>query len=238
MLHFFLPLCGLLMPKLPHTGFAEGKRKIFLMEMEQRSSEWHAFRAGRIGGSDAPIVCGLSPWKSPRQLWEEKTGRRPQPDNANHFAIQRGIRLEPMVLGMLQIDLDLDMAPATLVHPEKNYMMASLDGWNAETLTLAEIKVGNMKDHQRCDPRDPKSIPEKYYPQLQHQIYVTNAERAYYASYGLPKGAPDQYGQLKIITIPRDEEFLRRYLPIAEEFFRSLSSGSPPETSRIDYELR
>jgi len=32
-------------------------------------------RKGFIGGSDAPIILGLSPWKSPYQLWLEKIGQ-------------------------------------------------------------------------------------------------------------------------------------------------------------------
>lgn len=208
------------------------------MELEQRSQAWHAFRSKRIGASDAPIICGWSPWKSPHALWEEKTGKSRQPDNTANFAIQRGIRLEPMVLGLLQIDLDIDLSPATVVHPTKPYLMASLDGWNAAELVLAEIKVGNLKDHLKCDPKDPKSIPKKYYPQLQHQIEVTGAQMGYYASYSLPKGVDDQRGDLKIVPVPRDEEFLRRYLPLADQFYDSLTSMNPPEALKLDYELR
>ena len=42
--------------------------------MEQKSEEWLDWRKKGIGSSDAPIIMGVSPWKTPFELWEEKTG--------------------------------------------------------------------------------------------------------------------------------------------------------------------
>ena len=40
-------------------------------------------RLGFLGGSDAAAALGLSPWKTPVELWLEKTGKKPSeiPDN-------------------------------------------------------------------------------------------------------------------------------------------------------------
>lgn len=197
--------------------------------MEQRSIEWHSFRARRIGGSDAPIICGWSPWKDALTLFLEKTGKIQQPDSSGNFAIQRGIRLEPMVRAMVEMKLDLDFPDSILVHEEKPYLMASLDGWNAEKRILLEIKIGNKKDHDRG------IVPDKYYPQLQHQMYVTDTQFAYYASYYLEKSAEDQHGHLNIIELKRDEEFLAAYLPMADRFYEALVNNKPPEVAKINF---
>ncbi len=42
-------------------------------QLIQNTPEWHAFRRKRIGASDAPVIMGISPWKTPYQLWIEKT---------------------------------------------------------------------------------------------------------------------------------------------------------------------
>ncbi len=36
-----------------------------------------------IGGSDAPVVAGLSPWKSPLTLYYEKSGAMPVSEDEN-----------------------------------------------------------------------------------------------------------------------------------------------------------
>ena len=42
---------------------------------KQGSAEWHAARSKGIGGSDMAAIMGLNPWKTPYQVWLEKTGR-------------------------------------------------------------------------------------------------------------------------------------------------------------------
>lgn len=206
--------------------------------VEQRSSEWHAMRAKRIGASDAPILCGLSPWKSSLQLWLEKTGAVRQPDGSDNFAIQRGIRLEPVVLAMANIHLDRDFEPATFVHPSIQYLMASLDGWDDDFNEAIEIKIGNKKDHDKlfaAAESTPSEIivPEKYYAQLQQQMYVKDLEFMRYVSYHLPKGTPDDRGDLRIVKVYRDQRFLDGYLPLAEAFYHCLIENKPPEYFKL-----
>ena len=40
-------------------------------------AEWLDYRKTGIGGSDAAVVCGISKYKSPVELWMEKTNRLP-----------------------------------------------------------------------------------------------------------------------------------------------------------------
>ena len=37
-------------------------------------AEWLELRRRGIGGSDAAAVCGLDPWRSPFEVWLDKTG--------------------------------------------------------------------------------------------------------------------------------------------------------------------
>lgn len=208
------------------------------VELIQRSEAWHELRSKKIGASDAVIICGVSPWKTATELWMEKLKKRPQQDSSMNFAIQRGVRLEPLVLAMANIHLDRDYEPATFIHATIPYFMASLDGWDEERGEAIEIKVGNKKDHELLDctrengPRD-FTIPEKYYPQLQQQMFVKDLSWMHYVSYYLPKQSPDDRGDLKIVKVLRDQCFLDRYLPVAESFYQSLISDHPPENWKI-----
>lgn len=199
----------------------------------QGSSDWHQFRKTRLGGSDAPIICGLSPWKSNLQLWCEKMGTVPAPDLSSNFAVQRGVRLEPVVRGMCAIKLDLYLEPAVFTHKEYEFMSASLDGWDDDARVFIEIKVGNKKDHDYLKEDDPKTIPKKYYPQLQHQLFVTGSTHAYYCSYHLQKGEDEMRGDLKIVKVFPDEDFMSRYLPEVIAFNECLLKNIPPTIVKV-----
>lgn len=45
------------------------------LNLLQNTQEWEKFRLQKIGASDAPIIMGVSPWKTPFQLWLEKQGK-------------------------------------------------------------------------------------------------------------------------------------------------------------------
>lgn len=42
--------------------------------LEMERTEWLEQRRKGIGGSDAPVIMGVNPWRSPMDLWLEKTG--------------------------------------------------------------------------------------------------------------------------------------------------------------------
>ncbi len=58
-------------------------------------SEWLEYRKTGIGGSDASVVCGINKYKSPVELWMEKTGQLPYQEAGE--AAYWGTQLEPMV---------------------------------------------------------------------------------------------------------------------------------------------
>ena len=68
-----------------------------LSTKELPHDEWLALRRRGIGGSDTPVVVlgERHPFRTPRQLWEEKTGR--SPDVEETPAMRRGTVLEPVV---------------------------------------------------------------------------------------------------------------------------------------------
>ena len=51
-----------------------------IVKLVQGSPEWHEHRRTHRNASETPAVLGVSPWKTPYQLWQIKTGRAPQPE--------------------------------------------------------------------------------------------------------------------------------------------------------------
>lgn len=72
-----------------------------VVDFEQGSAEWHAWRSGRYTASQAPAVMGASPFfpRTPRELYRLRTGQAEVSVNA---AMRRGTELEPRARELLQ----------------------------------------------------------------------------------------------------------------------------------------
>ena len=81
-----------------------------------------------IGGTDIAAILGLSPYKTPLQLWEEKVG---EPNLAQRDAIHLrfGQHLEPFVASEYErvTGLHTSMPSDPIFHSEHGFMFASID---------------------------------------------------------------------------------------------------------------
>lgn len=191
-------------------------------DLVQGSDEWHKWRAEGIGSSHAPIIMGVSPWKTPLQLYEWYASGSPKEES--NFAIERGRDLEPVARAQYEMIHDCDMPPATLVHPEHSFLRASLDGYSAEKKIILEIKCPGREDHAVALS---KKIPGKYYAQLQHQMLVSGAEVVHYYSFDGAAGV--------LVEVARDEDYIEELLKAETLFWERVVSRNPPPLSERDY---
>lgn len=193
-------------------------------------NDWLKFRLTGIGSSDLPIILGISPWKTPLELWKDKTGRTPL-ESAPNFPQQHGITLEPMARAAYELLNDLDMPPQVFRHPVHEFMIASLDGWNEKFKRTLEIKCPlGAADHLVAKEG---KIPEKYEWQVRHQLFVTDAELADYFSYFQPK--PELVPDYCLVQMGRDHDKEKWMLSQAEAFWRLVQTDVPPPLSSRDY---
>jgi putative phage-type endonuclease len=172
----------------------------------------------KIGSSDAPIIMGVSPWKSARQLLEEKVLRT---KHAASASMQRGIDLEEKARTEFERLMGVSVfGDLPVQHPEIPWMTATLDGLDIDRTTMVEIKCPNPKgpDHKLALSGE---VPEKYYPQCQHQLAVTGLEKMYYFSFDGNEGV--------IIKVDRDDEYIRHLIAEEKSFYeawkRALQTG-------------
>ena len=145
-----------------------------IVQLVQGSPEWHAHRAKYRNASETPAVLGVSPWVTPYQLWQQRTGRTTQDVN---FAMMRGTQLEPSARAAYEQLTGHVMQPLVLVAGDYS---ASLDGMTLDASLIVEIKCpvkGKDSDlwKQVCDGK----MPEHYYWQVQHQLMVSAANVAH-----------------------------------------------------------
>jgi len=184
--------------------------------------DWKKWRSEGLGASDAPVVMGVSPWATRYQLWEEKTGIRIR-DQSN-WATKRGNDLEPKARANYELVTGLDMPVAFVSHKEFPFIRASLDGWNAEADVVLEIKCPGKDDHQKALDG---IVPEKYVPQLQHQLLATGASRVDYYSF-------DGEQSFALIPVLPDPEYIEKLLAELSAFWALVQTRIPPELSDRD----
>lgn len=190
--------------------------------LEQNTPEWEEMRKGKIGASDAPIILGVSPYKTPFQLWEEKLGLTKKP--ACSAVMQRGHDLEPLARKKLEEMTGQLFVPVVKFHASIEWMMCSPDSMAFDESIIAEIKCPGKDDHEAAKAG---IVPEKYIPQLQHQMEVCEMEEAIYFSFDGTEGV--------IVKILRDDKFIKKMIEEERRFYECLQSFEAPKLTHKDY---
>ncbi len=194
--------------------------------MQQQTKEWHEARRKHIGASDAPVVMGVSPWRTPYQLFLEKLGLGEQKYTNN--AMRYGIATEDKARKEFEAYTGLSMFPQVVFHPKHSFMMASLDGADLDRQFAVEIKCpSNPKDHESAMDG---IVPEKYYPQVQHQMECLGIDMIYYFSY--------THNSSKIIEVERSQSYINEMIDKEKEFWRRVEELDAPPMTDKDYERR
>lgn len=182
--------------------------------------EWLAWRRKGIGGSDASVVCGINKYKSPVELFMDKTGQQ-DPEEAGESAYW-GHQLESLVRLEFTKRTGISVLTVNKLLRSKEYpfMLANLDGVCKhstygtcvfEAKTASAYKAGEWED----------TIPQEYMLQLQHYLAVTGYAGAYIAV--LIGGNTFKYQ-----FIPRDEELISKLIKWESDFWEHVKSDIPP----------
>lgn len=187
-----------------------------MINLVQGSEQWHAFRKGKIGASDAPIIMSVSPFRTRLELWEEKVAiREPQPINSS---MRRGMMLEAPARRCYEKMTGIDVVDAIKVSEEYPFIFASLDGISLDQKTIVEIKCTSKKNHELAKNGQ---IPTYYMPQVQHQIYVCGVDNCHYFSYDGNDGV--------LVVVPRDDKYIENLLEMEKEFYNCMITYTQPK---------
>jgi len=186
----------------------------------QGTEKWKALRRTKITASDAAVILGVSKYKTPLELWHEKVGGIEQEYSPQ---MEWGRQNEELARKAFVQETGFNVSPEVLIHPEKQWMMASLDGYEHFSKTIVEIKCLKKEDHEAARHG---TIQPQYYAQIQHQIYVAEASFAIYVGYRM--------GDMYHFYIARDEEFIKNMLEKEWEFYQRIIDFDPPPMDEKD----
>jgi putative phage-type endonuclease len=172
-------------------------------DFTQGSREWHEWRRGGVGGSDAPEIMGVG-WLeggASALLGEKLSGVQRE----ETFAMRRGKTLEVPARALFNARHGLALRPACVSREDTPWMQASLDGLDLWGEIPLEVKCPNVTDHEVALAG---VVPHHYKPQVQHLLMVTEAPLLYYASYSIANrfGGKDK-PSLAVVEVLPDAEY-------------------------------
>ena len=150
--------------------------KIFEYENQEK---WHELRGIGIGGSDIGAILGVNKYKSAIDIYIDKTeGKKQDGNRFTHF----GHKLEKVVFEEFQ-ERYSNMKCYTVSYTiQRGVCVANVDGMVYDPVKdkygVLELKTTSAynKDEWTGD-----TVPQSYYAQVQHYLYVTGLSFAYIA---------------------------------------------------------
>ncbi len=163
-----------------------------LQSVESARQEWLQARKLGIGGSDVAAILGLSKYKSPYQLWLDKTSRAEVGEQQSEAAYW-GNTLEDIVAKEFQkrAGVKVQKVNQTLVHTEFDWARANIDRAviNKDISGNVRFKDGKLTTDQILECKtanqylaklwgnESESVPDYYLTQCQWYMGISQTEK-------------------------------------------------------------
>jgi putative phage-type endonuclease len=180
--------------------------------------EWLEHRKQGIGGSDAAAILGMNPWRTPMDVWLEKTGEFTRNDEENE-KMYWGTVLEDIVARefMARTGLKVRRRNAILKHKQYPFMIANVDRLVVGQSAGLECKTAGQYSADNWAV----GVPDYYIPQVQHYMAVTGHKVWYVAV--LIGGQ-----EFKYYKVARDDSFIRELIQAETAFWKLVEERTPP----------
>jgi predicted phage-related endonuclease len=182
----------------------------------------HHDRRHFIGGSDARIIMGNDEAALLR-LWREKRGDAEPEDLSGNLIVQLGVVTEHLNREWFERNTGQTIKDVQrrVKHPVIKWMAATLDGTVEATGAVFEAKF--MLPWSFSE----EAAAEKYMPQLQHNMWVTNAKEGVLS---IITGG----GKWVEITVAADCLYQHLLLTAEKKFWRCVENGEPPRLFGVE----
>lgn len=161
-----------------------------------------------VGGSDMPVILGISKYKTQYELAREKTGIEKR-EFINNPYILFGNKLEPKIREYINAVNGTNFIVDTYIDEERA-IRSNVDGIDKEHNILLEIKTHGKNYDQRV-----------YEVQMQLYMAQIGCEVGWLALYERPENFDTEFDadRLVIKEIERDEDYIQKILSAIETFW-------------------
>lgn len=185
-------------------------------------------RQSGLGGSDAAAAIGASPWRTPFDLWLEKT-RDPRfvPVEENE-RMRLGTLMEPVIADLAAARLDTEVVDprATMRSQRHPFMVATPDRMLPQRRAGLELKnVGGLSSEWGEDGSD--VVPTHYYLQCLHYMCVTQLPTWYLAALFFGN-------ELRVYEINFNVQLAEQLVERERAFWSLVETRTPPSPTSLD----
>ena len=194
--------------------------KVLAKTKDMTELEWLRSRQQGIGGSDAGAILGVNRWRTPFQVYMDKTQEINEPSEQSEAAYW-GTELEDLVAREFskRTGKKVRRRNAILQSVEYPFMTANLDREIVGEKSLLECKTVNAFGAKEWDSEE---VPASYLVQVMHYLAVTGYEKAFIAV--LIGGQKFIYKE-----VDRDEELIEMIVNAEKDFWEnSIVKKVPP----------
>lgn len=204
------------------------------MELTEGRKDFLARRRSFIGGSDAPAIVGVSPWKGSLGVWAEKVGLAESEGSDEEF-LELGTVLEPYVAqryskahGGVEVICASEMPFQGLTrHPKYSFMGCHVDGLISHRTKgpgVLQIKTSGFDDGEWKD-----GAPLHYLVQHQHEMETAQVKWGVIA---VLFGAPTFH--TRFIEYESQPDLVGELIEAEAAFWKHVENKTEPTATALD----
>lgn len=198
------------------------------VDIKQSTDEWHKWRAGGIGASDAGTILGMNPYKTPYQFWLQRTGKvQSETQNA---AMLHGLQFEDDARAHFIGKTGKGLTPACYQHDDYPFMRASLDGISWDESFVADLKCPQPHNFDRILRL--QQAPVYWELQIQYQLACCPAT----------SGALSVYSSDSRMSVDfeyeQDADIQEQLVEAAHYMWTCIQADTPPKLEDGELEFR
>lgn len=189
-------------------------------------------RTKYLGGSDVAGILGISPWKTPLDVYLDKVQPRRIEDPKKQKIFSRGKRMEPYVIDMLAEEEGLYIIARGNRYRDcqHDFLAAEIDaetecGLNVEIKTVSPFKSKEWGEEYT------DAVPVHYTAQAMHGLMVTGKQTCIF---GVLIGGDD----FRVYRVERDDETIAAIREKELDFWGRIQRLEPPEAVAVSDILR
>ena len=209
--------------------------RLHLSRTDYELARWRIRRRGGIGGSDLGTLLGMNPWKSPLELWQDKTWQTEleildNPDPKNDRPKRMGQYFEQVVADEYTIATGNQVRRKNqMVWHDNGLFFANVDRLVQGTRILLECKKQGYAQRDRWGDTDTTNIPREILCQVMHYMGILDRAEAHVA---VLLGDYD----FRWYCIPRNDEVIDKMWAAALAWWETyvLENTAPPPRSVAD----
>lgn len=183
---------------------------------DQERLAWLEERRKGIGASDAAAVCGATPWRTPLEVYLDKTGQLV--DKPMNAAQRIGLLLEPAVSQLYEdaTGRKLVIPVASQVCKDHPIIRANPDRMTEDGAINVQLKTAGFRTDEWGETGTDE-VPMHYLIQVQHEMIVTGQQISHLAVLFLQNRdfayyVIEPYKQLQADIIAIEEDFWRDFV--------------------------